>query len=106
RAEQGDQLNPALDATSVEAFDQATDVVVASEIDCGILLLKGHESRVRRAARVPGEAALSIECDAGEFASQLCQPALAVQSHVERLDVRGDQGLAGWNLDHRKYRLS
>ena len=105
-AEQRDQFRRPLDAAGVEPLDQPPDVVVAAEIDRGILGLERQEARIGRAALVPAEAALRVEGDLGQFAGELGEAALAVGAEVELLDVGGDEALAAGRHDHREDRLA
>ena len=76
--EQRDQLGAALGAPRFEPLDQAADVVVAAEIDRGVLFLEGEQTRKRRAAGIPCEAALGVERDPHQFAREPLEPALAI----------------------------
>ena len=105
-AEQRHQLRRALDAARVEPFDQPAHVVVAAEIDRGILDLEGEEARIGRPPLVPGEAALRVERDLGQLAGELGEAALAVAAEIELLDVGGDEALAARRDDHREDRLA
>ena len=105
-AEQRDELRRALDAARIEPLDQPAHVVVAAEIDRGVLGLERQEARIGRPALVPGEAALRVERDLGQLAGELGEAALAVAAKVELLDVGGDEALAARRDDHREDRLA
>ena len=78
RPQERDQLGAALRAPRFEPLDQAADVVVAAEIDRGVLFLEGEQTRKRRAAGVPCEAALGVERDPHQLAREPFEPALAI----------------------------
>jgi hypothetical protein len=83
-----------LRAPRLEPLDQAADVVVAPEVDRGVLLLEGEQSGKRRARRVPSKSALRVERDAHQFALEPLEAALAIAEQIERLDVRRNESVA------------
>src|SRR6266700_2591568 len=106
RSEQRDQFGAALRAARVEPLDEAADVVVATEIDRSVLFLESEQTRKRRTAGVPFEAALGVKRDPDELARQPFQPALAIAEQIERLDVGRYLSVAGRRLDHEEDRLA
>src|SRR5208283_1848884 len=106
RPEQRDQFGAALRAPRVEPLDQTADVVVAAEIDRGVLFLKREQTWKRRAARIPCKAALGVERDPNELAREPFETALAIAEQIERLDVGRYLSIAGRRLDHQEDRLA
>ena len=100
------ELGAALRAARVEPLDQAADVIVAAEIDRSVLFLEGEQTRKRRAAGAPFEAALGVKRDPHEFAREPFEPALAIAEQIERLDVAGYLSVASRRLDHKEDRLA
>ena len=86
----------------VQPLDQTPNVVVAAEVECGVLFLEREQTGKRRAMRIEGEAALGVERDLRQFASQPFEPALLIFLQVERLDVGRYQGVAGRRFDDGK----
>ena len=96
------QPGAALRAARVEALQQPTDVIVAAEVDRGVLLFESEHARKRRAMRVPLEAALSVERDSHQLPLEPLKPAVPVAQQIERLDVGRNQRIAGWRDDRRE----
>ena len=105
-AEQGDHVGGAAHPARAQPLDQPADVVIAAEIDRGILGLEGEEPGIGGTLPVPGEAALGIQRQLDQFGPELRQPALAVLPEIELLDVGRDEALAAGRDDDREDRLA
>src|SRR5690349_14905712 len=77
-AKQCDEARPALGAPGVQALDQAANVVVATEVDRGVILIEGEQAWKGRPRRLPRELALCIERDASELGAEPLESAFTV----------------------------
>ncbi len=96
-----------MDAAHVDTLDGAQYVVVAAEKDRCVSRVKRQQSRVGRPLRVPFEASLGVERDAGQFASQPFQSFGSIFNQVDVLDVgRDHRSFARWRFNQGKNRFA
>ena len=92
RADHHQEARSALGAACVQPFDQRPALVVAAEIDGGILGLERANTRIRRPGRIEREAARQF---AGDRAQPLLDPLEATLlpiDEIDRLNLGQDEG--------------
>ncbi len=100
------QRRPPSIRREVGALDQPADVVVAAEIDRGILLVEGEETGIWGAAGREVEAALPHQRDLGQPPREALQATRLVADEVELLQVVADELVAVRRVDQREDRLA
>ena len=100
------QLLAALHAPGFQPLNQCPDVIVAPEVDRGVSLLEGHQSRIGQPLVVPVQPAARVQCDARQLRAQPVHPAFAVLHQVQQLNVVADELLFGRRLHQRENRLA